>query len=261
MERMAMNAEKRSEWFSSLAQKHGVSSDTIRQLYGAMVAGGGNQAQFNLPELGGMGQWSAGGMIMVGDMFNHALKSKVLDLCLDLSAAARTDAEAQPRFYQSQQQGDHAEHTFGRWYPHDLGIPASAGSQNSMRYAFFPSARRLALSDGNRTTIYDTDDHEITGFSQQQGTGQDVSFSSQHGRIALSTLRKVSEEAEPLRSLPVEKREENELRINKASAAARPKFESDDVIGKIERLAALHAKGILTDDEFATKKAELLSRI
>ncbi|NEJ11323.1 SHOCT domain-containing protein, partial [Rhizobium leguminosarum] len=103
--------------------------------------------------------------------------------------------------------------------------------------------------------------HEITGFSQQQGTGQDVSFSSQHGRIALSTLRMVSDEAEPRRSHPVEKREENELRINKTSAAARPEFESDDVIRKIERLGELHAKGILTDDEFATKKAELLSRI
>ena len=36
---------------------------------------------------------------------------------------------------------------------------------------------------------------------------------------------------------------------------------SDDVIDKIERLAALRAKGILTEDEFAAKKAELLARL
>ena len=34
-----------------------------------------------------------------------------------------------------------------------------------------------------------------------------------------------------------------------------------DVFAKIERLAALKQKGVLTDDEFNAKKAELLSRI
>lgn len=35
----------------------------------------------------------------------------------------------------------------------------------------------------------------------------------------------------------------------------------DDVLGQIAKLADLHAAGILTDDEFAAKKAELLSRL
>ena len=34
-----------------------------------------------------------------------------------------------------------------------------------------------------------------------------------------------------------------------------------DIFAKIERLADLQKKGILTPDEFATKKAELLSRL
>jgi hypothetical protein len=34
-----------------------------------------------------------------------------------------------------------------------------------------------------------------------------------------------------------------------------------DIFGAIERLGKLHANGLLTDDEFAQKKAELLSRI
>jgi hypothetical protein len=34
-----------------------------------------------------------------------------------------------------------------------------------------------------------------------------------------------------------------------------------DVLAKIEKLADLRARGILTDGEFATKKAELLSRL
>jgi hypothetical protein len=34
-----------------------------------------------------------------------------------------------------------------------------------------------------------------------------------------------------------------------------------DIFAKIERLADLHQKGILSPEEFATKKAELLSRL
>jgi hypothetical protein len=36
---------------------------------------------------------------------------------------------------------------------------------------------------------------------------------------------------------------------------------SEDIPSQIEKLAALHASGVLTDEEFAAKKAELLSRM
>ena len=35
----------------------------------------------------------------------------------------------------------------------------------------------------------------------------------------------------------------------------------DEVVSLIEKVAELHAKGILTDAEFEAKKAELLSRL
>ena len=60
----------------------------------ALVAGGGSQAQFNIPELGGMGQWSRGGMVMVGDMFNNALKARVDALCTELAGLRRRPAGA-----------------------------------------------------------------------------------------------------------------------------------------------------------------------
>lgn len=44
-----------------------------------------------------------------------------------------------------------------------------------------------------------------------------------------------------------------------AAVAAAPKAE--DVIGLIEKLGELKAKGILSDEEFAAKKAELLSKL
>jgi hypothetical protein len=43
-----------------------MSTDAVRAILEA--ASGGGMAQFNYPDLGGMGQWSSGGMLMIGDM-------------------------------------------------------------------------------------------------------------------------------------------------------------------------------------------------
>ena len=63
------------------AKRHGVSLDGALVLLDALARGNGRQAQFNHPDLGGMGQWSQGGMIMIGDMFNQGLKYRVDALC------------------------------------------------------------------------------------------------------------------------------------------------------------------------------------
>jgi len=46
-----------------------------------------------------------------------------------------------------------------------------------------------------------------------------------------------------------------------ASSAGPSPAASEDVASQLEKLAALHKSGILTDEEFAAKKAELLSRM
>ena len=91
----------------AVAERHGVSTDAVMVLLHALVAGGGTAAQFNHPDLGGMGQWSQGGMIMVGDMFNHGLKARVDALCNELAGLVRGQtvlAPAGSRQSQSQSQ-------------------------------------------------------------------------------------------------------------------------------------------------------------
>ena len=46
-----------------------------------------------------------------------------------------------------------------------------------------------------------------------------------------------------------------------ANEPYRPDSAQDDLFAKIERLSELHKKGILSSEEFAAKKAELLSRL
>ena len=92
-----------------IARRHGFSTDAVTCMLSAVSAGYGNQAQFNHPEFGGMGQWSSGGMIMIGDMFNNYLKGRVGSLCQELSGVIQGQPLfAAPAQSQSQSQGHKA---------------------------------------------------------------------------------------------------------------------------------------------------------
>ena len=69
-----------------LARRHGFSVDAVTHMMFAVLNGNGSMAQFSHPEFGGSGQWMRGGMLMLGDMFNHGLKNRVGALCYDISA-------------------------------------------------------------------------------------------------------------------------------------------------------------------------------
>jgi hypothetical protein len=164
-----------------IASRHGFSTAAARALAEALRHGGGRMAQFNHPELGGMGQWSAGGMIMIGNMNNNDLKARVDALCKDLAASSGPVPAAA-----EQQPGQTS-----RWWPEDLGTPSSSGAQNDMRYACFPDRRRLAVMRDGKVHVYDTGDHRISGFSQQQSSSQTLSFTSQNGAVRLDELKEL----------------------------------------------------------------------
>ncbi|RYH09724.1 SHOCT domain-containing protein [Tropicimonas sp. IMCC6043] len=248
---------------SDIAARHGLSQGAVEQMARAVAAGGGTMAQFNIPELGGGGQWMAGGMTMVGDMFNYGLKATVDSLCADLS-----NAMAGTAFFRAPQTIAGAA-----WWPADLGQPSAVGGQNQFRYAYFPAAARVAVDPGNGAPVIllDTLDHQIGGFSQQQSGYGDpfggISFSSQYGQFALSSLPRagVPEEPQPA-SQPVPMPEQpfaDAPPPNQAPFQEPPRTpqETGDILSTIERLAALRDAGALTEEEFAAKKAELLKRL
>ena len=170
------------ETIAEIAQRHGFSSDAARVVAEALRRGNFNTAQFNHPELGGMGQWVAGGMLMIGDMFNDDLKARVGALCRDLAAAPGPIPAAA-----EQQPGQGSD-----WWPGELGVPSATGAQNDMRYACFPDRRRLAVMQNGKVRVFDTGEHRIGGFSQQQSTTQRLTFSSQLGTVQLEDLSEVT---------------------------------------------------------------------
>ena len=232
--------------------------------------GAGSMAQFNCPELGGSGQWMRGGMIMVGDMFNNGLKATVDNLCNELSnLLASTQVFA---VIPAGQPGS------AQWWPTDLGSPSSSGAQNSTRYAVFPN--RLAVEVNGQVTVYDTLDHMIGGVSQQQGGDSSLTFSSQYGTVSVSRLPVLNSNTgtnntatntnfaaqtgapEPLST----QRSADQWSGDNNTAIQSPdNLESDEssaaTLLLIEKVAQLHEAGVLDEDEFKTKKKELLARL
>lgn len=251
-------SEHGQQLVSSLASRTGFSPEAVRQLLLALQRGNGTMAQFSHPELGGSGQWARGGMLMIGDMFNDALKARVSALATELASAlvagSPAPTQANPPASPSQSSGAamdftnapaslFATHPQPTWYPADLGTPNSSGAQNATRYAYFAGKRRLAVAVGGRVSLYDTLEHQITGFGQQQGGAGSLSFTSQHGTVDLSALPVVHGGHE---------------------AAAAPGSSGNaqaSVFEAIAQLSALKDRGILTELEFAAKKAELLARV
>ena len=172
---------------AEVAARHGVGTATAERLAAALARSGGGQAQFDEAELGGFGQWSRGGMVMIGDMFNNALKARVDALCSELSALVGEGG----LFAAEAGRGGSGS---GSEWPEGLGVPSSAGAQNDMRYAVFPDRQRLAVSRGGKVTVYDTGEHRIGGVSQQQSGDQSLTFTSQLGPVQLADLPVVSGE-------------------------------------------------------------------
>ena len=258
---------------AELAQRYGLSTNAVITLLQALLRGQGTMAQFDHPELGGAGQWMKGGMIMLGDMFNHALKAKVDSVCSELAGLLNnpllgfTLAPAQSQ-QQSQHQGQAGEVSLfvpvtatasGQWWPAGLGVPATVGAQNNLRYAFFPPARRLAVEINGQLTLYDTQDHQISGVSQQQDlSGSSLTFTSQQGLVRLADLPIVTQPSTFAgESVPKAPPPPPPL----SPESVREAIPAEDIFIKIERLAKLKQKGILTEEEFAAKKAELLGRL
>lgn len=240
-----------------LAQRSGFSTEAVTHMLDSVAQGHGSMAQFNHFEFGGSGQWMQGGMTMLSDMFNNVLKGRVDGLCSELS---RLLAQQTDLWQSSPLPSQNA----ANWWGNDLCWPNSTGSQNGTRYAYFAQARRLAIDIQGQVTVYDTLDHQIGGFSQQQSGNSSFGFSSQYGWVDVNSLPVVSINGitPQAAAVPPTMPAPAPLAVNNPVMPPTPGNATEgDIFFALERLAALHGKGILTDQEYSSKKAELLARI
>ncbi len=119
-------------------------------------------------------------------------------------------------------------------------------------------------------SLFDTQDHNIGGVSQQQGGGSSLTFSSQYGTISTLSLplifgsgfRPAAETnfaAPPApQFIPAPAPAPAPLQTRSAPASAQGHA---DLLALLEKLGQLRDAGILTPDEFNAKKTDLLSRL
>jgi hypothetical protein len=272
---------------TDVAQRHGLSREAVLAMLYAIHLGGGTMAQFSIPELGGSGQWMQGGMTMVGgNMFDNALRARVDALCTELAQLLATTSVFPPS---------------ANWWPANLGVPSAAGGQNTARYAIFPSTRRLAIQINGVTKVFDTGEHRIGGVQQQQQGGGygSVTFTSQFGTFDVSSLAELGTQrvAETPAAAPAPQHQ-SQYQSDRPAPKHQAQYQSDRpaapqyqsqyqsgpapqfaphtlapepvsgasgdaeaIVAAIESLAGLHQRGVLSDEEFAAKKAELLGRL
>lgn len=263
---------------NDIAYRYRLSREAVIHMLVAVNNGGGSMAQFSCPELGGSGQWMRGGMTMVGDMFNNGLKTTVNNICNELSIIL-----ANNQIFPVIPAGTPGSN---QWWPGDLGRPFSSGAQNNIRYAVFPN--RLAVELNGKVSVYDTLNHHIGGVSQQQGGNTSLTFSSQFGTISVISLPLISgpgmapapqtnfaessSQSTPKANQTSGNSFSNNLNSN-SSMSQQTKNNSNfannssmpananDALELLGKLAKLRDAGALTDNEFNTKKAEILSRI
>lgn len=234
---------------NDVARRYVLSYDSAVSMLVSVNQGNGSMAQFSIPELGS-GQWMLGGMTMVGDMFNYGLKNTVNNLCAELS-----NILANYQVFQPLPQGTGGNN----WWPGDLGYPSSSGSQNSTRYAFFPQARRLAVQRDGQVTVFDTLDHQIGGVSQQQGGGSSLTFTSQYGTLSTLSLPLVS--GPGLQAGNSTNFAAPPAPVYPPAPAGNAPPPSGDLVTLLEKLGQLRDAGILTPEEFTSKKTDLLNRL
>ncbi|GAA4086412.1 SHOCT domain-containing protein [Zhongshania borealis] len=247
---------------NGIASRYGLSYGAVVHMLVAVNNGGSSMAQFNCPELGGSGQWMRGGMTMVGDMFNNSLKTTVNNLCNELAGVL-----ANNQMFPVIPAGTPGSN---QWWPAELGSPFSSGAQNNNRYAIFPN--RLAVELNGQVSVYDTLNHNIGGVSQQQSGSQTLTFSSQFGNISTLSLPLISGPGAPTPAqtnfAQPNKFKQNppapqniQAANNSDSNTNNTNYDVNQTLDLLSKLAQLRDAGALSEDEFNTKKAQLLSRI
>ena len=77
------------------------------------------------------------------------------------------------------------------WWPAGLGQPTSAGSQDGVRYAFFPDKQLLLIEERGKVKTFDSGRHSILGVSQET-QGRSLAFTSRRGPVRIQDLKRLS---------------------------------------------------------------------
>lgn len=170
----------------TIANKHRVSLETVRELAEGLQASGGMWVQFHIPELGGAGKWRVNGTAFVGNGKNQVLNARVDAICRMLyELITQTDDHAKtvpPAQYSRPRS----------WWPEGWEVPTHEGKSNGVDFAYFADRKRLAIRQGVKVRYFDAGDCEIHDITFRRDMPIPTIFvETSQGRKALTDFRQV----------------------------------------------------------------------
>lgn len=166
--------------YADIAARHNLSPAAVEALAQALSRGGGMEAQFNHPDLGGKGHWIPGD-IAIEDANNRVLKNRISRVCEELAARYRTVSVPAVTTRQS------------RWWDAAYGRADLSGEIAGVRYAFFRATRRLLVQREDTIQIYDTGDHTLIALlTDSSEAAESLVFETEGGSVQVRDLSPVS---------------------------------------------------------------------
>jgi len=134
----------------------------------------------------------------------------------------------------------------------------SNGSNNSTVYGItndqISGSDNFTVNCANLSNSFETGRVEKGTSSSQSFTEVDMDFETNY--IASTVIQLLPTSRKPVETKEIVNKKTGEINLKDILVR-----ESDEIVELIKKLADLHSAGILTDEEFSNKKAELLSKI
>ncbi|MEO0560572.1 MAG: hypothetical protein AAF125_00560 [Chloroflexota bacterium] len=132
----------------AIAQKHRLSDNAVVVLAKALRRGHGRMARFNHRELGGIGMWGRGEVI-IGDMRNESLRMQIWGAMNDLLPIITSHPPRKPEPEKD------STLVMPWWGDITLGPPTVHGAFENMTFGYFLEPHRVILRNDGVITHYD----------------------------------------------------------------------------------------------------------
>lgn len=172
-----MSTQKLIDWYPRLAVKYHVPSRVIEALAELLQRTKGEEARFDITELGGKGIWKPSQGAIIGNGFNEPLNERATELCNEIASLVRIEDREDTTLLSTLD--DTVAMTplsipmgLGIWWPNHLGEnPDLIGNAGTMRYAYFAEKNRLVIQNNLRNRVFDVTGYKVTGVSAGRSAG------------------------------------------------------------------------------------------
>jgi hypothetical protein len=173
-----MTSQKLGDSYSRLANKYRVTKRVIEVLADIIQRTRGEEARFDIVELGGKGIWKPSQGAIVGNGFNEKLNKHATELCEEIATIVRIYERDDTTMLNSLEETVAMSpiilepQAAGKWWPEHLGEkPDLVGNAGTLRYAYFINTNRLVIQQNLRNRLFDMTGYIVSNVSAGRSAG------------------------------------------------------------------------------------------